>query len=212
MGPSGERWSWPTTEAGRKEARRHANRLVGQQIRTVRYVDIDYWREQRADGFVGPRVIDDNDEWGEPAWRYDTFDSIDFAVEIETTEGRFFTVTWGPPANDEGLELRETRAIARACGDDASAAVWDVTRRSRWRAYLRRDVTEVVLHFRPWWTKEVDAGQDDFWCPRITIVFGATAAEFLLADADRKGQIGPSSDNVAVVFDPANLPTWADGT
>src|SRR5262245_19336538 len=104
MGRSGERWSRrPANEAEREEARSQANRLVGQRLRTVRYVDIDYWREPRAAGLVGPRVIADEAEWREPTWRYATFDSVDYAVEIETIEGTFFIVTWGAPAYDEGL-------------------------------------------------------------------------------------------------------------
>jgi hypothetical protein len=83
-------------------------------------------------------------------------------------------------------------------------AIWDVTRRGRWHPYLRREVTDVVMHYRPWW-------EDEVWCSRITLGFGASKVELVLAEADRDGQIRPSSDNVAVVFDGARLPGWAGG-
>ncbi|MGH9260201.1 MAG: hypothetical protein ACRD08_09960, partial [Acidimicrobiales bacterium] len=112
-----------------------------------------------------------------------------------------FTVTWDPPGVQEGIGLRQVPALGYACTEDAGFSVWDVTRRSRWHRFLRRDITEVVLHYQPW---SEDGG---FWCPRITVRFGTSDVEFLLAEGSN-GAIRPSADNVVVLFAQHHLPTW----
>jgi hypothetical protein len=197
-------WSWVATAEEREDRRRHASRLVGRQLRSVRYVDIDYQRERWADGVDGPRLIKDARDWRQPPWRrQESCHCIDFGVEIETTDGRVFTVTWDPPGMQEGLGIREIAAVGYVCREDADVAVWDVTARSRWNRFLRRDITEVVLHYRPW-TEE-----GGFWCPRITLRFGGADVELLLAEADyRTGELRPSANAVAVLFAPDQLPAW----
>ncbi|HEV7759034.1 MAG TPA: hypothetical protein VGO78_08590, partial [Acidimicrobiales bacterium] len=184
----------------------HANRLVGCRLGAVRYFDIDYERDVRAAGHEGPRRIESNGEWRRPFWRYDGLDSVDFAVEISTTDDRTFTVTWEPLGFQEGIGIREVAALGYACAEDSPVAVWDVTRRGRWHPYLRRDITRVTLHYLPW--DEPEAA----WCPRISLGIGTSTIELLLADADPSGALRPSADNVAVLFPPTPLPDWWAGT
>ena len=52
-------WSWAANDREVAERRKHADRLVGQQVVTVRYLTIDYQREELHPELVGsgPRLI-----------------------------------------------------------------------------------------------------------------------------------------------------------
>jgi len=45
---------------------------------------------------------------------YDGFDSVGYSIEFETTEGRFFTITWDTPGWTTGLSLREIQMAGYA--------------------------------------------------------------------------------------------------
>ena len=180
----------------------HARRLIGSEIDRVRYINIDYERDQRAAGLIGPRVIVDDDEWSEPTWQFPDCDSIDFGLELETRDGRLFSVTWDPPGLREGIGLREEPLLGTGVRVDGATAIWDVTNTSGWVHLLGRATSDVVLHYLPWG----DPG--GFWCPRITLRFPGATVELLLGEGGSNRKLGPSADNVAVLFDPERLPDW----
>ena len=80
--------------------------------------------------------------------------------------------------------MREQPLIGSAVRTDASAAVWDVSRRSRWAPVLGTEIVDLVAHDEP------DA--DGFWCPRITISFPAAIIDFILGEAGPDQQLRPS--------------------
>jgi hypothetical protein len=180
----------------------HARRLVGRELKSVRYYDIDYRREDWAAGRTGPRIILNQAEWSQPTWAYADCDSLDFGIDLEVTDGSVFSVTWDPPGQQEGLGLRQERLLDQAFRPDIWAAVWDVSSRSRWTPLVGRAVTDVQLHYLPWQPPE------GFWCPRITLRFGAARVELCLGQGESGREVSPSADNVAVLFDPDALPGW----
>lgn len=179
----------------------NTRRVIGSAIDRVRYIDIDYERDQRAAGLIGPRVIVDDDEWSEPTWQFPDCDSIDFGLELETRDGRLFSVTWDPPGLREGIGLREEPLLGTGVRVDGATAIWDVTNTSGWVHLLGRATSDVVLHCLPWG----DPG--GFWCPRITLRFPGATVELLLGEGGPNRELGPSADNVAVLFDPDAFPT-----
>lgn len=197
-------WSWATSVDEADRYRVEARALVGRQLGRIRYFDIDYRAEQYRRDHVGPRTIESEVEWVEPTWSHPACDSIDHAVELETSDGARFTVSWHSPGMAEGLGLRELRAIGNAVRDDADVAVWDVSDTNRWKSVRDAEVTSVEMHYQPW-------GDSDghLWCPWITIELGGHAIEFVLAEGDpANNSVRPSSDNIAVIFDKASLPSW----
>jgi hypothetical protein len=135
-------------------------------------------------------------------WSFDDFDSLDFGVELETVCERTFTVTWEAPGEREGIRLSEARLL-EANRNAVAAAVWDVSDSERWKPFMRTDITDVVLHYRPWGTEE------GFWCSRISLSFGARGGvELLLAEGSKDQVLHPSANNVAVLFSRDALPTW----
>jgi hypothetical protein len=175
--------------------------MVGQVLIGIRYVNLDYARHQLASPPIGPREVLDEVEWVEPTWRYPDCDSLDFGVELTMTSGRVFTVTWDPPGDREGINIREEDLVGGAVIADANVAVWDVTRRSGWARFVDAAVAQIDMNYRPW-------GSEGFWCSRVTVYFGAGRVELLLGQGERDRAVSPSADNVAVLFDPVALPAW----
>jgi hypothetical protein len=194
-------WSWAASRREVAERVTHARRLVGQRLAVVRYVDIDYRRDQVAPDGEGPRHIIEAGEWRDPTWRYPGFDSVDFGLELETESGSMFSVTWDPPSRYEGIGLREQPLLGTGVRADAAVAVWDVTRRSGWAALRGAEILDVTPHYQP-----CDEHVGSYWCPRITIAFPSTTVDLLLGDAGPNQQLVPSADNIAIAFDP-NPPT-----
>lgn len=194
-------WSWVATDDLVAERREHARRLAGSRLSVVSYVLIDYNQLDRPDRSRGPRPVADPAELASPAWRCETFDWADHAVEFTTAAGRVFTSSWDTPGCHEGIWIRETPARESAYANDANVAVWDVSRAGRWDSFIGLEITDVVLHYRPW-------PGGGHWCSRITVALGDRLVHLLLGDADAEQQLVPSSDNIAVVFSPRPLPNW----
>jgi hypothetical protein len=107
-------WSWVTTADLVTGRRNHARQLTGYRLAAVSYVLIDYGLLDRSTGPRGPRLISDAQDLALPAWRYETFDSADYAVEFTTEAGRVFTFSWDSPGYHTGVWLREVPG-ARVC-------------------------------------------------------------------------------------------------
>ncbi|HET8930028.1 MAG TPA: hypothetical protein VFN21_05160 [Acidimicrobiales bacterium] len=198
-------WSWASSAADLEERRRHAEQVVGQRLRRVRYFVIDYFREERAPGLSGHRIVVDDAEWMSPTWACEGFDSVDFGVELEMVNGEVFSVTWDPPGRTEGIGIRLRPLTGSALLEGADVAIWSVEDRSRWSKVMGRPIAGIELDYRDW-------GQPEgFWCPSMRLSFTEHTVVMVLGDQDRAGALAPSADNVAVLFDPvtAELPQFA---
>jgi hypothetical protein len=141
-------WSWAASEELVAARRNRARELIGQCLSSVVYVLLDYSQPDRAIG-SGPRVIDSIEEFASPTWRCGSFDWADYAIELTTTAGRVFTVSWDSPGFHEGIRLREVPALGTACTEDANVTLWDVSQASRWDEFIGVEITDVTLHPLP---------------------------------------------------------------
>jgi hypothetical protein len=73
---------------------------------------------------------------------------------------------------------------------------------SRWADFIGAEVTDVVMHYRPW------ADDGGYWCSRITLFFDSCQVDLLLGEEDNEGCFVRAADTIAVVFPPAPLPEW----
>jgi hypothetical protein len=105
------------------------------------------------------------------------FDSVDHGVEL--TGPRLFTVTWDSPSWTEGISIREQPLIGGAVAEDAYAAVWDVSTRSRWSRFVGKPIADVDLHYSPWESPAATG----FWRPRITLTIDKSLVHLILGDA-----------------------------
>ncbi|HEX7167784.1 MAG TPA: hypothetical protein VF230_12455 [Acidimicrobiales bacterium] len=185
--------SWAADEADRDAWIAFARALEGRRLATVRYLDIDYRRHDVAPDYDGLREITDEGQWAAPTFEFPGGHTVDFGVELETDDGFVYSVTWTPPGDTEGLEVHHEALAGGALSDRPSAAVWDVSTRTTWRAFLGHVVTRVDVHYEPW----DDAGA--WWCMRLEFhVDGAGTVELSLAQGNPDGTVEPSSDNVVV--------------
>jgi hypothetical protein len=198
---TGRVWSCVATPQERNERREHANQMVGLDLAAIRYFTIDYSRWDLAREHLGPRLILDAREWQDPTWRYHDCDSVDYGIELQTSDRRVFSITWDPPGVHEGLGLREQRLLGTSLVADADMAVWDVTDHSNWASLTGRCVDDVALHYENW-----GKPGEGFWCPRISLQIGTRLIEFLMAEGETDRRMSPSADNVAVVFTTSNRP------
>jgi len=193
---------WVADEDAAVERRQHAQRLVGSTVVGVRYFDFDYEKEG-PEGQRGPRLVVDDLEWQPPCWYYDNCDDFHYGLEMTTSGGRMFSVTWDSGDHDS-LGLREEPLYGPRFEPTHEAALWDVGERSRWQRFLNDRVRAVQLHYRP-------CATGGLWCPRITLEFGVGGIELLLAQgSDYDGVIREAPNNIVVLFNPASLPSWAE--
>lgn len=198
------RWSWAASAEEADARRAEARELVGRRVERIRYIDIDAWAELYRGDEIGPRTIESEAEWADPTWSRPACHSVDHAVELETSDGALFTVSWDSPGMEEGLGLRELPALGKAVRVDADVAVWDVSDAPPSWAVRGADVSAVEMHYERW-----DEAGEALWCSWITIDFGGHAVEFVLGESDRATEaVLPSADNVAVIFERRFLPGW----
>ena len=206
-GPSPTRvWSWAATDLEVAERREHVEGLVGKRIAMVRYVTIDYQREQLHPELIdsGVRLIDDARELERPTWRHDGFDAVDFGLELETRDGEIWSLTWDPPGNHEGIGIRKGPLIGAVVVPDGLTAVWEATLSSLWPPMLRAPIAAVELHYIPW-----DPPSPSFWCPRISLVTQDARLEVVMGDSEH-GRLVASANNLAILAPETLLPPWPD--
>ena len=197
-------WSWAATVLDVAERRGHVEGLVGNRIAIVRYVTIDYLREELHPELIdsGVRLIEDNREWELPTWRCDGFDAVDFGVELETMDGEIWSLTWDPPGDHEGIGIRKGPLIGSVVVPDRLTAVWDATLTPLWSPMLRAPIAAVELHYVPW-----DPPSPGFWCHRISFVTQDARLEVVMGD-NEYGRLVASANNVAILAPDTPLPHW----
>ncbi len=195
--PPSRTWSWVASAVELGERREHARRLQGLGLAVVRYINLDYSRLDRRIR-DGPRAITDATEWAEPTWQRQSFDAVDYGVELQTDGGRVFSATWDlPGALQEGIGLRKVPLLGTALSEDANVAVWNGTQQSRWSAFIGATISDVELAYEPWTQPQ------GFWCTRITLHFSDARVDMVLGDVGADAELRPSADNIAVLFFPA---------
>jgi hypothetical protein len=113
--------------ARRSEYDALAQSVLGLRLAAVRYFEIDY-----SFGEGDP----------EPAYdRVPGVDTLDYGADLEFEGGRILGFTWGQEFEMYDLELDEG-GIPK--GD---AAVWDVSKTSRWRSFVGNDVRRVDVEW-----------------------------------------------------------------
>ncbi|MCW2782740.1 MAG: hypothetical protein JWR35_3189 [Marmoricola sp.] len=179
--------------------RHDAAQLVGHSLAAIRYFNIDYsrWKLYPELSETGPRLVSSPAEWRIPTWQNSGFDAIDFGIELETTDGRIFSITWDAPGDLAGIGLREQSLIGWGLAVGAGAAVWDVTSTAGWAGLLEAPISSADLRLLP----------DGRSCPRLTLVAGHATVEIIMGDA-KDGVLVPADDNLAVLCPPAELPAW----
>jgi hypothetical protein len=205
---------WVATPEDAAKRCQDVRHLCGLKLAQVRYFNQDYARWlKRPQGLVGPRLITDPEEWASPTWRYDKadyrndpFDNLDYGVEFTTRDGRVFSVSSDDPHPRDSIGLREGRLVGTGKWEEATMAVWDVTSNSRWSPFEGETFTDVELHHGPF---SVDPADGHYW-PRITLWFSTSRVELVLGTANKYGRLCQSSEEVAVLFSPAELPAWTD--
>src|SRR4051794_21330068 len=80
--------AWAANEAERTEIEARIARLHGERVRAVRYLEIAY---------------DD----GQPHWSSDSFDSLDYGLEIDLDRGATWSVIWRQYDINEALLVYE---------------------------------------------------------------------------------------------------------
>jgi hypothetical protein len=186
---------WATTPEEHRDLERGAAGLVGTSLVAIRYFAIDYHRLENPradDDFRGDRLVTAEDEWSAPHWRQPGFDALDFGVELDTFGGSTFSSIWEQAGPNEGITLQ--REPLRFVG---SVAIWDVTARSRWTPFIGQEVDAVELF---WHRPDRSAG---LCCVAATLRFGGDAIHLALGDADDRGNLVGSFDNVVVLDDDA---------
>jgi hypothetical protein len=64
-----------------------ARDAVGHELVEVRYMTLDYRREEYPSGLVGKRFVTADEEWRDPTWRCCGYDSVDWGVQLRLGAG-----------------------------------------------------------------------------------------------------------------------------
>lgn len=197
-------WSWAQNAAEVELRRAHARTLVGRRVGRIRYFTLDYARLGSGGEVSGPRIIQKGEEWRDPWWERPGFDTLDWGLELETDDGLIYSITWDPPGVREGIGISRASLIGTALTGATSAAIWDVTQLSRWKAVVSQVVDNVTMRYLPW--DEHGA----YWCTRVSLEVSGIEIHCLLAagHAPDDATIYRSADDVAVIFPATQLPEW----
>ena len=195
-------WSWAASAPEVAERREHVEGLVGKRITLVRYVTLDYRREEFRPELIdsGVRFIEDARELERPTWTCPGFDAVDFGVELETIDAEIWSLTWDPPGEHEGIGLRKGPLFGSFA--DGLTAVWEATRSSLWSPIVGSPIAAVELHYTPW-----DPPSPGFWCPRISLITHDARLEVVMGGNDH-GRLVASANNIAILAPETPLPPW----
>jgi hypothetical protein len=160
----------------RLEFEQQARRICGERIARVRYFEIAY-------------------EDGKPRWRREFGDVLDFGLDLETSNGRAFQVTWDSRFFAYGLSLQEGHLEEHL----SAAAVWDVTEESRWSQVVNQTVRDVAVY----WSEVESDGSVTCYPQDMALIFESGAKVFLSASqyVEDTDELFGMSDEVAVIFD-----------
>lgn len=179
--------------------------LEGRTIESVSYITLDYARFDE-DGPPPPscRRVTHSRDYVDPVWRYDTFDSVDFYIELTTDENLVFTIGWDRPQRREGLWIHEGSTGAEPFASWQPVAIWDASQSSQWTSVVGAIVESVEPRYRPW---DQEGG---FWCDLVTLTASGREVVTFLGDAGENQTMEPSPINLLAVSNPSLLPSWLD--
>jgi hypothetical protein len=195
------RLAWAASETARDEQIDNARQLEGMTITRVRYFTLDYGQLDRAGLSNGPRIVANKDEWENPSWQFDEFESVDFYIEIETANQRAFTIGWDPPSSTEGLWMREGTTDGEPF---TPVAVWDVSHHGHWSNLVGDVVTSVAPRYRRW---DQPAG---FACDLVMIASGNQALVVFLGGVGENLEMAPAVNNLLTISAGTRAPEWLD--
>jgi hypothetical protein len=159
------------TDRAKLESR--AQRLVGQRLTAIRYLQIDYGDD-------------------EPYWRLDEWDCLDYGFEIETDSGLVFCITWDNAFSAMGWGL----SILERSYDLGECRVWDVTQGSRWASVIGHKLAEATIYW------EHDLFDGLLYPQDIVLTFdsGQHVYAGVYVCGQDKRPLFPMADEVLVVF------------
>lgn len=163
----------------RAEFERVLQQLVGRTIQAVAYFEIPY-------------------EDGQPMWNResDSFDSLDFGLQMNLDDGSTFSVTWGTEFTQYNVSIRQS-PLGFVEGE--SARQWDV--QQRWRE--RRLLDTPVVSARAIWIA-ADARDRTEYPQDLRLAFASGAVVVISAFESRDGELNMGMmDHIRVFFDEA---------
>ena len=180
-------WASSSEERARIEAALREP-LIGRELVAVRYVEMAY---------------------GQPGWDSGAFHSVDYGVELDTSDGATVAVGWEQAGHNETLRALQS-TVASRLRPGAQTSTWDLS--DAWRARFAGAVTGVGTAWAkhrwgpsfggPRWETQLDDGGESDLC-LITVVLhcvdGGAAVITLGGDAaDGRGSFTYLADNLAV--------------
>lgn len=172
---------WAASTRARAAIAAAAEELVGETIREVRYVVpagadvLSYDAPVHHEGF----------DWISP---------VGMGIEFETTSDRLFFAVWILEQNGCGVLVGPGSVADRFENSDLIPIA--VTDTESWRPHIGSKITGVDLH----WGRVNTEGFDAVWSVRLSYS-DSDAVEIALASADEFGELAPSDDDLAVIFD-----------
>jgi hypothetical protein len=186
---------WAETLAEVESRRVAASALVGQSLVSVRYIHIDYTRYDReepvADGY---REITDEAEWEQPDWKYSTFHSIDYAIELTTNTGSEYFISYDVPGMTESMSFGVGQFRRTHLSSGANIAIWDVSSSEPWSRVVGKPVERVQLDYEPW------SEHGGFWCTAVVLHIGGEQIRVVFGEGEMDGTLGPAYENLAVLL------------
>jgi hypothetical protein len=172
-----------------------ASALVGQTLASVRYIHIDYTRFDREDLQVeGAREITDEAEWEQPDWKYSTFHSIDYAIELTTKSGDEYFITYDLPGMTESMSFGAGQFRSTHLSSEANIAIWDVSSSGPWSRAVGKPVERVQLDYEPW------SEHGGYWCTAVVLHVGGDQIRVVFGEGQMDGTLGPAYENLAVLL------------
>lgn len=171
----------------RDEFERTLQQLVGRTIQAVAYYEIPY-------------------EDGQPMWNResDSFDSLDFGLQLILDDGSTFSVTWGTEFTQYNVSIRRD---ALGFVDGESARRWDV--QPRWREHRLLDTP--VTSARSVWVA-ADSREHAEYPQDVRLKFESGAVVVVSAFECRDGELNMGMmDNITVFFDEAEANRFVHG-